>query len=269
MSWVGGKKGMREEISNRFPSDFNTYVEVFGGAGWVLFFKNPMNHKEVFNDLNFNVVNLYQCVRNEEKDLIKALEFTLNAREDFKEIRKIFRSPEKVSSLDHITQAAYFYQLIKHSFASKCTSFRCQPHDIWRDFPQIRLAHERHRNVIIENQDFETLIQHYDSEHSFFYCDPPYYGAEKYYKDIIFSNEGHIRLFHQLENIKGKFLLSYNDYPQIRELYQADRFCKVSIKRVNKMNHWQNADTMYDELLIANYDMNSHNMCNQLSMFTK
>ena len=39
IAWVGGKKLLRKEIVNRFPEKFNRYVEVFGGAAWVLFYK--------------------------------------------------------------------------------------------------------------------------------------------------------------------------------------------------------------------------------------
>ena len=41
MSWVGGKKALREEVVRRFPLYYERYIEVFGGGGWVLFHKNP------------------------------------------------------------------------------------------------------------------------------------------------------------------------------------------------------------------------------------
>ena len=36
MSWVGGKKALREVLLARFPAEYKRYVEVFGGGGWVL-----------------------------------------------------------------------------------------------------------------------------------------------------------------------------------------------------------------------------------------
>ena len=40
IAWIGGKKLLRKEIVKRFPEvGFTRYVEVFGGAGWVLFEK--------------------------------------------------------------------------------------------------------------------------------------------------------------------------------------------------------------------------------------
>ena len=63
MSWVGGKKALREEVVRRFPLYYERYIEVFGGGGWVLFHKNPGNDFEVYNDFNGLLTNLYRCVR--------------------------------------------------------------------------------------------------------------------------------------------------------------------------------------------------------------
>ena len=48
MSWIGGKKALRDEILARFPLDYKRYIEVFGGGGWVIshsFFGLQMNMK--------------------------------------------------------------------------------------------------------------------------------------------------------------------------------------------------------------------------------
>ena len=50
MPWVGGKRALREQIVSMFPVFYERYIEVFGGAGWVLFHKNPGNDFEVYND---------------------------------------------------------------------------------------------------------------------------------------------------------------------------------------------------------------------------
>ena len=42
MSWVGGKKALREEVVRRFPLYYERYIEVFGGGGWVLFGNHQM-----------------------------------------------------------------------------------------------------------------------------------------------------------------------------------------------------------------------------------
>ena len=56
---------------------------MFGGGGWVLFHKPPGNDFEVYNDFNGLLVNLYRCVRDKPEELMEALRYVLNAREDF------------------------------------------------------------------------------------------------------------------------------------------------------------------------------------------
>lgn len=77
---------------------------------------------------------------------------------------------------------------------------------------------DRLDGVVIEHLDFERLIRIYDRPDALFYCDPPYYGAEKYYR-AAFTEQDHQRLAECLHSIKGKFLLSYNDCPQARARY--------------------------------------------------
>ncbi len=52
MSWVGGKKALREEIVKQFLLRYERFIEVFGGVGWVLFHKDPGKDFEVYNALS-------------------------------------------------------------------------------------------------------------------------------------------------------------------------------------------------------------------------
>ncbi len=73
----------------------------------------------------------------------------------------------------------------------------------------------------IENKSFEELIPLYDKEETFFYIDPPYVSTESYYKNTGgFGVAEHKQLAALLFNVKGKFLLSYNDCKLVRELYK-------------------------------------------------
>ena len=83
MSWVGGKKNLRDEVLARFPPYYERYIEVFGGAGWVLFHKPPGMDFEVYNDFNSNLANLYRCVRDKPAKLKYKLRYVLDSREDF------------------------------------------------------------------------------------------------------------------------------------------------------------------------------------------
>lgn len=203
MSWVGGKKALRDAIVTRLPNSCDRYVEVFGGGGWVLFHKTPGKF-EVYNDFNPNLANLYRCVRDYPDELCEELRYSLNSRTDFEHIREVLKSK---TAIPDIKRAAYFYQIIRESYASGLDSFGAQPHNMWRNFPLITEASRRLQSVVIENKDFEKLISQYDRPNTIFYLDPPYYETEDYYEDVGFGRADHERLCNALMKIKGKFLL--------------------------------------------------------------
>ena len=251
MSWIGGKKALRDDIISRFPTDYKRYIEVFGGGGWVLFHKAPGNDFEVYNDRNPNLANLYRCVRDHPDELISELTYALNSRTDFDYIRKVMKTPTEIPD---VKRAAYFYQLIRYSYASGLDSYASQPHSMWNNFPLITNACARLQKVVIENKDFEKLIDQYDRPESFFYCDPPYFETEDYYEDVGFTKADHIRLADRLSSIEGKYLLSYNDCPEIRELYESRGARIESISRLSNIAQRYEAGKQYDELIISNYD---------------
>lgn len=269
MSWIGGKKALRDVIVPRFPLFYERYIEVFGGGGWVLFHKPPGNDFEVYNDFNSLLTNLYRCVRDRPLELIEALRFVLNSREDFEITRNILATG---STADDVQRAAYFYQLIRYSYASSLTSFGSQPHDMWSNFPLIEQAHRRLARVVIEKKDCVKLIRQYDRPESFFYLDPPYIETERYYSNIGengFTEIDHIRLRDALMSIMGKFLLSYNDCPFAWDLYDKPGIHIERVSRINNIKQRYDNGCLFEELLIANYDMHERqrNMPAQITLF--
>lgn len=241
-------------ILARFPLYYERYIEVFGGGAWVLFAKPPGNDFEVYNDYNALLVNLFRCVRDRPQELIEALRFVLNSREDFTLIKE---SLSRGDEMDDVRRASYFYQLIRYSYASGLTSFGSQPHDMWSNFPLIEQASRRLAKVVIENKDFEALVRQYDRPVSFFYCDPPYFETEGYYQNVGeggFRLEDHIRLHDALLSIDGKFLLSYNDCDFIRELYRHDGIYIEATTRLNNIKQRYDGGCEFAELFISNYD---------------
>jgi DNA adenine methylase len=115
------------------------------------------------------------------------------------------------------------------------------PSSILRLLPQIQA---RLKNVIIENQDFRTIIKNRDRPNRLFYLDPPYYSAENYYEG--FSKADHEILREILGNIKGKFILSYNDNVNIYELYK-----NFNIHEISRPKNLGGG--VYKELIITNY----------------
>ena len=151
-----------------------------------------------------------------------------------------------------VRQAAMYLKLLRYSYSSGKKSFASQPFDLRRLFGLIQQLESRLANVVIENQDFETLIHHYDRPDTFFYLDPPYFSTEDMYA-VEFAWADHVRLRDTAANMQGRFLLSYNDCAEIRELY--DGFPIFDFTRVHSMAQRYEAGKEFKELLIGNYDL--------------
>ncbi len=297
ISWVGGKKALRDMIYLRMPKAYDRYIEVFGGGGWVLFGRPPDKCMEVYNDFNSNLANLFYCVKERPMALLKELSFfPLNSRDEFYTLRKFltmeeFKSEHLAEELEiashflkepeaeeirtilmerammgDVKRAAAFYKIVRYSYGSGCTSYGCQPFDIRKTFTILWEANRRLKNTVIENKDFEALIRQYDRPNAFFYCDPPYFNTEDHY-EVVFAKEDHIRLRDSLAQIGGKFMVSYNDCAYIRELYRD--FWVEGVTRLNNLAQRYDHGSAFPEVLIANYDMGERrkNLPTQISLF--
>ncbi|WP_337604562.1 DNA adenine methylase [Anaerotignum lactatifermentans] len=171
--WIGGKRLMREFLIARFPPHYDKYVEVFGGAGWVLFAKKPERF-EVYNDANSNLTNMFHVVKHKPMSFVKELGFLpLNSRAEFDlmldwhrkqdfslpyqteemALAKIYLSPidfreykELITTqaeLGDVRRAATFYKLIRYSYAAGGNSFNGQPVNIAQTYRTIWLANRR------------------------------------------------------------------------------------------------------------------------------
>lgn len=245
--WIGGKKLLKERIVETFPNKISRYIEVFGGAGWVLFHKDRHAEFEVYNDYNSELVNLFRCVKHHRPELQRELSWMLNAREFFEE----FKEQYKVIGLTDIQRAARFFMLLKTSYGANGRSYGCVKKDLSVMLKYLEEVEKRLAKVVIENKDFEDLIEVYDKPEALLYCDPPYYGTEKYY-EVQFSQGDHIRLHEALKRVKGYYVLSYNDCDFVRELYKDFRIQEFT-RSHNLVGRYEDKKKEYKELLITNY----------------
>lgn len=223
IGWIGGKSRLRRAVLARIP-EHHCYIEPFAGAAWILFAKSAdMSQVEVINDFNGELANFWRCVRDRHLELIEKLKFRLISQQDFMRVRSKWGDLGR----DEVERAADFFWLIKHAFGGKSgrratfgySAREKHGYDLELVMQTLDRAHERLQRVYIFNEDFERLMDRFDREDSFFYCDPPYYGCESCYETDFTGN--HERLAERLKSIKGKFLLSYNDHEAIRSLYEA------------------------------------------------
>lgn len=253
INWVGGKRLLRKIITPLVPEDIKSYIEPFGGGAWILFNKEKWAELEVYNDLDGRLVNLFRIVKFHPNAFKEEWSKVLGSRELF----FYFKNSEFVTD---IQKAVQFYFLITRSFGGRGDTVgyvRQKNGGLCKSLnnvdERITAIHDRLDKVLIDNRDFEEVINQYDHEGAFFYCDPPY-SQGCGYKTTSTKKFDHERLREVLGNIKGRFLLSYDDCPKIRELYKG--FEIIEVERLNGINNRtdvENRTKMFKELLIANY----------------
>ena len=226
------------------------YVEVFGGGGSVLLNKER-SVREVLNDANGNLINLYRVVREHPDELKDRLLYVMHNREDFKIAQ---RRLAQFAYKDDILRAADFYQVVRQSYAGNGKQFSPVARSMWAGFPAIDRVAGRLQGVTLEIEDFETIFQRYDSPTTFFYLDPPYFFTEDYYPGNIFLRSDHQRLAAILLRAEGLWLLSYNLCPEVLELYQQPGILIEEVDRINNMAQRYEGGAIYQEVLISNYD---------------
>lgn len=281
MSWVGGKSKLLWLIDKLFPSNHTRIIDVFGGSGTVLM-NRPLTTGvlEVYNDFNRDLVNLFFCVKSRTMALLRELGFLpLNSRDDFNvlykffckeeftqdyqneqlELSEIYLAPLEYAAIKRllatkaergdVKRAADYFKLIRYSFSSGGKSFAGKSCDIRKFFYLVWECSRRLAEVVIENKDFQALIEQYDRDGAVFYCDPPYYEAERCYA-VEFPKADHIRLHDTLKKCRGNVMVSYNYCPFICELYSD--FYIIYTKRANSMSLV--AGSEYEEVIMTNFD---------------
>ena len=247
LAYIGGKNRIAKTIIAAFPQH-TTYVDVFAGGAQVFFRKEP-SPVEVLNDLDGDVVNFFRVCQRHPEELIRHLKFTLKSRQWFELLEA-----QNPASLTDVERASRFFYLQKNCFAGlvkkrkysyAVTSLaNFNPGSIPR---LLEAAHRRLQRVQIENLPYQEVVKRYDRDGSLFYLDPPYFARSLYRYNF---NENDFRELAQvLGAIKGKFVLSINDVPQVREIFQGFQLREIELHYTAQ----REAGKRFPELLITNF----------------
>jgi len=251
LPYIGGKNRLATKIISLLP-DHITYVEPFAGGAQVLFHKPPSN-VEVLNDLDFDIVNFFRVCQWHYEELIRYLRFCLASRK----LHELHVKSDPATLTD-IQRAGRFYYLQKNSFGGLVTKQNfhygvrhASNYNPERIRQSIEQAHARLARVQIESLPYEQVLERYDRSTTVFYLDPPYW-ERKLYK-FNFTEEDFQRLEWRLARIKGKFILSLDDRPEVRQLFRRFLIEAVSLAYTAK----RNAKARHNEVLITNFGANS------------
>lgn len=215
ISYFGGKHYLAKIIVDFMPKH-KYYCEVFGGAGHVLFRKEPVYH-EIFNDRDDLIVNLFRVIRGEKEKLLERIQYYPCSRSLFLKMKR--DGPPQ----DPFERAVWYFYMNRTSFNGGGDFFSCSriksPASSYRYTCNLLEGFSRRLSkVAIECLDFEECIEKYDHSEMLFYLDPPYVGNETAYK-VAIEKSDHIRLYRLLRNLKGRAILSYVKCDLIDRMY--------------------------------------------------
>ncbi len=233
LRWYGGKWRLAPWIIGHFPPHV-AYCEPYGGAASVLL-RKPPSKIETWNDLNSRLVSFFRTLREREQDLVRAIELTPYAREEYELAHQ--------QADDPLEDARRFYVLTHQGRAGAGSGrhrsgWRYERNDNRTGGPvadeftakQLPAVAARLKHVQIEHDDAPAVITRYDTPATLFYVDPPYVGSTRshawahYVHEL--SDDDHRALAAQLHQVAGMVALSgypsalydelYADWHQVR-----------------------------------------------------
>jgi DNA adenine methylase len=230
--YIGGKKQLARAIIaciERIPHE--TYAEPFVGMGGVFFRRRRAPISEVINDRSGDVATFFRILQRHYVPFREMLRFQLTSRREFERLAQT-----EPTTLTDLERAARFLYLQRTAFGGKVAgrNFGVSPglggrFDVTKLGPMLEELHERLAGVVVECLPWADFIARYDRPGTLFYLDPPYWGSERDYGTGLFQREEYAELASVLRRLQGRFILSLNDVPAIRETFAGFKLRPVRL----------------------------------------
>ena len=269
LKWVGGKRQLLETIAPLIPKRIGTYCEPFLGGGAVLFSLQPS--RAIVNDLNGDLITVYEVIRDDVDALIASLEQHINTPEYFysvrdldrdKEVYKSLSKTEKASRLIYLNKTCYNGLFRVNSSGEFNSPFGHYKNPNIVNEPVLRAVSKYFNSsrITFYHEDFESVLSKL-KKGAFVYLDPPYDPVSDTasftgYNKGGFDRSEQIRLkacCDELTNRGIRFLLSNSSTNFIKDLYTGYKIDIVQAKRA--INSDATKRGAIEEVLIRNYEL--------------
>ncbi len=252
--WLGGKRNLAKRITGLLDqTPCQTYAEPFVGMGGIFLRRKARPRSEVINDYGRDVSNLFRVLQRHYPQFLEVLRFQLTTRAEFE--RLVQTDPDTLTDLE---RASRFLYLQRTAFGGKVSGRnfgvskdRPGRFNLTTLEPMLEDLHSRLSGVVIECLDYADFIRRYDGPETLFYLDPPYFGNEGDYGKGMFERNDFVRVSEQLGSIKGRFVMSINDVPQVRELF--GQFHLASVETTYTIGKQEKSRGSRGELLVSNF----------------
>ena len=252
--YMGGKFELSRKLIPMLHKH-ERYIEVFFGGG-SMFFRKPKSKFNVLNDLHNDLINLYITILDKYDEFYKESEFLLKSRTLFDNYKKEIKTLQYIDIPDPKRAARYFY-LVKNAFNH--TIFNpISKEGEWNlnMIKDLQNSRDKLQNTMIENLDFRALLEKYPIKNTdMWYLDPPYIvaGERKDYYFHSFDMDDHIELnllCNEINSNGGKFMVSYDDRDEIKDMYKNYNINKIPIIYAGQLHKREEKI----ELVITNYE---------------
>ncbi len=227
LRWAGGKTWLIKYLNKVKNANFNNYHEAFLGGGATYFYLSPQRHSYL-SDLNGELIETYQAVKDDVEGVIKKLRLFKNEEKYYYEVRETLFN-------DKLERAARFIYLNQTSFngihrvnlqGKYNVPFGFRKKD-FIDVDVLRSANLALTNTTIFKSDFQQIINNI-SAGDLVFLDPPYTVSHNNngfieYNEKIFSLNDQIRLSSMIEDIKAKdahYILTNAAHETIESIFE-------------------------------------------------
>lgn len=222
--YLGGKRNLARRVIERIEAvSHKTYAEPFVGMGGVFLRRRQAPRVEVINDRSRDVATFFRILQRHYVAFMEMMRFQLTTRAEFERL-----AATDPATLTDLERAARFLYLQRTAFGGKPSgrNFGVSPDqparfDVTRLGPMLEDLHARLAGVTIECLPYAEFIGRYDRKETLFYLDPPYWGGERDYGPGLFEREDYERLEGLLRGLSGRFILSLNDVPEVRRIFDG------------------------------------------------
>ncbi|MBE6731674.1 MAG: DNA adenine methylase [Ruminococcaceae bacterium] len=267
VKWVGGKRQLLNDITPLLPKRISSYCEPFLGGGAVLFSIQPK--KAIVNDINKDLINVYEVVRDSVDELIKLLEKHENSSDYFYKLRDIDRNKEAYQNLSRVEKASRILYLNKTCYnglfrVNSSGEFNApfghykNPNIINAPVLKAVSKYLNSNEIKFYSKDFESILENV-KKGCFVYLDPPYDPISDTanftgYDKGGFNRNEQIRLKKCCDDLTKrnvKFMLSNSATDFIKELYQDYNISIVKANRSVNSNGLKRGAV--EEVIVTNY----------------
>ncbi len=253
--YLGGKKNLARRLCALIDRhDHLTYAEPFVGMGGIFLRRTRRPPAEFINDRGREVYTLFRVLQEHYVAFLDLLRFQITTQANFD--RLVAVDPDTLTDLQ---RAARFLYLQRLAFGGKVSgrnfglsADRPARFNLTTLEPDLEALHSRLSGVTVMNLDYAVFIDRLDRAGTLFYLDPPYFGNEGDYGKGLFDRVAFASMADQLSGLKGAFILSLNDHPEVRRTFAGFEVSEVattySIARSKAVDQ-----TARRELLISNF----------------